>query len=257
MPWRRKEREHLQTWYLLCWIGLIRFNLLSCSVRVGDEYTYMTVSWVTISWWRHQMETFSSLLAICAGNSPVPGEFPAQRPVTWSFDIFFDLRLNKRLRKQSWGWWFEAPSCPLWCHSNVLRKSPDACYTKPLPEQYWLHSTGPQIAHFIEKYTEFLWKNSFKMSSGNVSHFAQISMSWTIILSKQASDRDHSGYGLNSNITSSFSGQAHTQNDPREIRFRFRNIHSALWPQSEILTKEHRHNHNLFLFTEVPVWPHR
>ena len=40
------------------------------------------------------METFSALLAICAGNSPVPGEFPAQRPVTRSFDVFFDLRLN-------------------------------------------------------------------------------------------------------------------------------------------------------------------
>ena len=40
------------------------------------------------------METFSALLAICAGNSPVPGEFPAQRPVTRSFDVFFDLRLK-------------------------------------------------------------------------------------------------------------------------------------------------------------------
>ena len=43
------------------------------------------------------METFSALLALCAGNSPVPGEFPSQRPVTRSFDVFFDLRLNKRL----------------------------------------------------------------------------------------------------------------------------------------------------------------
>ena len=41
-----------------------------------------------ISWWRHQMETFSALLAFCAGNSPVIGEFPAQRPVTPSFEIF-------------------------------------------------------------------------------------------------------------------------------------------------------------------------
>ena len=39
-------------------------------------------------WWRHQMETFSALLAICEGNSPVTGEFPAQRPVTRSVDIF-------------------------------------------------------------------------------------------------------------------------------------------------------------------------
>ena len=48
------------------------------------------------------------------------GEFPAQRPVTRSFDVFFDLRLNKRLSKQSWGWWFETPSRPLWCHRNAL-----------------------------------------------------------------------------------------------------------------------------------------
>ena len=51
-------------------------------------------------WWRHQMETFSVLLSICAGNTQVTGDFPAQRPVTRSFDVFFDLRLNKRLSKQ-------------------------------------------------------------------------------------------------------------------------------------------------------------
>ena len=65
------------------------------------------------------METFSALLAICAGNSPVTGEFPAQRLVTRSFDVFFDLRLNKRLSKQSRGWWFETLSHPLWRHRNV------------------------------------------------------------------------------------------------------------------------------------------
>ena len=70
------------------------------------------------AWWRHQMETFSALLAICAGNSPFLGEFPTQRPVTRSFDAYFDLRLNKRLCKQSWGWWFETLLCPLWRHSN-------------------------------------------------------------------------------------------------------------------------------------------
>ena len=73
------------------------------------------------SWWRHQMETLSALLAICAGNSPVPGESPAQRPVTRSFDVFFDLCLNKRLREQSWGWLFETLSHAFWRHCNVLR----------------------------------------------------------------------------------------------------------------------------------------
>ena len=47
----------------------------------------------------------SALLALCAENSPVTGEFSSQRPVTRSFDVFFDLHLIKRLSKQSWGWW--------------------------------------------------------------------------------------------------------------------------------------------------------
>ena len=64
-----------------------------------------------IPWWRHEMHTFSALLALCAGNSPVTGEFPPQMPVTRNFDVFFDLRLNKRLSKQLWRWWFETPSC--------------------------------------------------------------------------------------------------------------------------------------------------
>ena len=61
----------------------------------------------------------TALLALCAGNSPVPGEFPTQRPVTRIFDVFCDLRLNKRLSKQSRGWWFETLSCPFWRHCNV------------------------------------------------------------------------------------------------------------------------------------------
>ena len=74
----------------------------------------------TRSCWRHQMETFPALLAICAGNSPAPGEFPAQRPVSRSLDVFFDLRLSKCLSKQSWCWCFETPSSPLWRQCNVL-----------------------------------------------------------------------------------------------------------------------------------------
>ena len=82
------------------------------SETVGYEYI----------WWRYQMETFSALLDLCEGNSPVNGEFPSQRPVTRtvtrSFDVFFHVCLNKRLNKQSWGWWFETPSRSLWRHCN-------------------------------------------------------------------------------------------------------------------------------------------
>ena len=66
--------------------------------------------------------TFSVLLALCAGNSPVTGEFPSQRPMTRSFDVFFDLRLNKRLSKQSRGWRFETQSRPLCRHSNGMKQ---------------------------------------------------------------------------------------------------------------------------------------
>ena len=52
------------------------------------------------------------------GEFTGPGEFPIQTPGTRSFDVFFDLRLNKRLIKQSWGWWLETLSRPLWRHRN-------------------------------------------------------------------------------------------------------------------------------------------
>ena len=98
------------------------YRIIWYSSKCSDSETHISVSlmWFRVydvtEWWRHQMETFSALLAICAANSPASGEFPAQRPMTRSFDVSFDLCLNKWLRKQSWGWLFETPSCPLWRH---------------------------------------------------------------------------------------------------------------------------------------------
>ena len=60
------------------------------------------------------METFSALLALCVGNSPVTGEFPHTKASDAELWCFFDLRLSK----QSWDWWFETPSCSLWRHCN-------------------------------------------------------------------------------------------------------------------------------------------
>ena len=107
----------LSNWFILKQLFII--STLYCYFQRHSIYSFKshpsflcyhvimpsTRSWFC-AWWRHQMETFPSLLALCAGNSSVPGKFPAQRPVTWSFDVFFYLRLNKRLSKQSWGWWF-------------------------------------------------------------------------------------------------------------------------------------------------------
>ena len=65
--------------------------------------------------WKH----FPRYWSFVWGIHQSPCEFPSQRPVTRSFDVFFDLRLNKRLSKQPWGWWFETPSCSLGRHCNV------------------------------------------------------------------------------------------------------------------------------------------
>ena len=93
------------------------------------KITELGLLFASATWWRHQMETFSALLTICAGKSPVPGEFPAQRAVTPSFDVFFELRPNKRMSKHWWGWWFETPSRPLWRHCNEMR-----CHEKSFEE---------------------------------------------------------------------------------------------------------------------------
>ena len=110
-----------------CTITII-LHILDC--YICGLYTVYTKSF---PWWRHQMETFSALLAIWAGNSQVTGEFPSQRPVKRSFDVFFDLSLNNRLNKQSWGRWFETPSCSLWRHCYVCVWCSDAAkYPSPI-----------------------------------------------------------------------------------------------------------------------------
>ena len=97
------------------------------------------------------METFSALLAICVGNSPGTGEFPTQMSVTRSFDVIFDLHLNKRLSKQSQGLWFETQSCSLWRRGNV--RGQNRVIIAPADslqmavfghqrEQYWLQING-------------------------------------------------------------------------------------------------------------------
>ena len=109
-------------------IQLPRCGSLGATVRRNRPQWYShtrTIKWpgsyiqyTNVIWWRHQMETLSALLAICSGNSPAPGEFPSQRPVTRSSDVFFDMRLNKWLSKQSCGWWLETLSYSLWRHCN-------------------------------------------------------------------------------------------------------------------------------------------
>ena len=115
----RKPRHPIKPWNV-SFPTYPSFNVnLGWILSTDRIITVVVVHHRCFTWWRHQMETFSVLLGICAGNSPVTGEFPAKRPVTRSFDVVFDLRPIKRLSKQ---WWFETPLSPLWCHSNVYKR---------------------------------------------------------------------------------------------------------------------------------------
>ena len=84
---------------------------------------------------------------LCVGNSPVTSEFPSQRPVTWSFDVFCDLHLNKQLSEQSKCCWLEMPSCSLWCHCNVCVQ---ACHLRGYRDIY---ARVPKIFQFIQPFS--------------------------------------------------------------------------------------------------------
>ena len=117
MAWRRKETGHRRPWCLICWTESIRSpHVEGQSVWSMNVYPQNHVVW---AWWHHPH--FPHCWPFVRGNSPVPGEFPSQRPGTGSFDVFFDLRLIKWLCKQSRRRWFEMPSQkdPCWLEKNT------------------------------------------------------------------------------------------------------------------------------------------
>ena len=126
-----------------------------------------------MSWWRHQMETFSALLTLCG----VTVGFPSQRPVTRSFGVFFDVRLNTRLSKRSGGWWLETPLGSLWrhCYGEVasgitlelyLAQEGVVCYHHEL-EITWYHY-------------RLMWSNFFVWNYAyTINMLHVISMNWT------------------------------------------------------------------------------
>ena len=104
-----KENQSLEQIVLYVYTSNWCVILICVWMFVGEGPLLLQRSNAVAAWWRHKMEPFSPLLALCAGNSPFIGEFPSQRPETRSFDVFVDLCLTKRWSKQSWGWWFEMP----------------------------------------------------------------------------------------------------------------------------------------------------
>ena len=148
-------------------------NLRMCVLILGMTHSVWWISWLLIgrvvltgyNWFllcmiTSPIETIPALLALCAGNSPVTSEFPSQRPVTQSFDVFFDLHLNKRLSKQSSQRWFETPAHSLCCHCN-----------RPLVGENDLFGTRYFMIQFVHWYNlETIWY-SFQRIHHSSKHF--------------------------------------------------------------------------------------
>ena len=115
-------------------------------MRIQWKWLYLNNVFKT--WWRDQNGNIFRATGHLCGEFTGPGEFPPQRPVTRSVDVFFDQRMYKRLSKQPWGWWFETPSWSLWRHRNEQNPrgyDPNPAYNSVTPPPVFYHS--PWLVH--------------------------------------------------------------------------------------------------------------
>ena len=107
-------------------LSLVAVLLILFVCHVHSDSQLLTLIY-NIDWNRSPNKKFAMMTSsngtIFGVTGPLCGEFTGhRRPVIRSFDVVFDLCLNKRLSKQPWGWWFERPSCSLWCRCTGLGK---------------------------------------------------------------------------------------------------------------------------------------
>ena len=111
----------------------------------------------------------SGLVYVVSNLHYRPGEFPTQRPVTRSFNVFFDLRLNKRLSKQPCCWWFETPSWSLWLHCNDgwNHTDPWGLLSQFSPFRYFPHFPLLSKQTLAIEYHVYIWQVSPQLSCGD------------------------------------------------------------------------------------------
>ena len=122
--WIHMDHFKAETWII--YPQRIKFRDLWLKLQTDyPEYSSLSNKALTTRW-RHQMGTFTALLALCEGNPPVTGRLPPKRPVTRSFYVFSGACLNKRLKQSIWRW-FETPWRSLWRHCNDTRANSECC----------------------------------------------------------------------------------------------------------------------------------
>ena len=116
------RNQHFEWWKVIDMQAISYIRKMCCTRHVLNRLLHLSMG----NHFMSNMMTSSNgnifrVTGPLCGEFTGPGEFPTQRPVTRSFDVFFNLRLNKRLSKQPWGWWFETLSRPLWRHCNEFK----------------------------------------------------------------------------------------------------------------------------------------
>ena len=110
---------------------------ISFWTSTGPSVVQLPRSLSNFPWWRHEMETFCALLALCEGNPPVAGGFASQRPVTRSFDVVYDVHQDKRLIR-----WLETPWCS--CYVTVIQSDQTTLHAYLAPSRF-----GEMIIYII------------------------------------------------------------------------------------------------------------
>ena len=123
-------------WGILTVIACMQIVITILSLVMHDLAHWIAFLHDDVIEWKH----FPRYRPFARGIHRVPGEFSAQRPVTRSFDVFLDLRLNIRLSKQSWGWWFETLSRPLWRQCNIINTTVNPDESGSYKDKFYIHS---------------------------------------------------------------------------------------------------------------------
>ena len=129
--------------------------------------------------------TIFRLTGPLCGEFTSPGEFPTQRPATRSFDVFFDLRLNKQLSEQPWGWWFETPPWSLWRQCNASAKCQQWNYILQ-----WVHSVLSKEHDHSFHNTNFCLKRALALPCGLPSVTG--GLNWDKAVKLSSSEQHHS-----------------------------------------------------------------
>ena len=136
---RCEDLIYQSRWLETSWVILTRWFIgysegAKVLFRIGKSCSVSLHMSILNTWWRNQMETYFALLDLCVGHSPVVGEFPSQRPMMRSFDVFCRLHPHKRLSKQLIRRWFEVSWRSLKRHCNGV----PVCYIRKTGiRRYW------------------------------------------------------------------------------------------------------------------------